>query len=123
MKIEFVIFVLIGTLVVAAIYSASTYFVFAEKICAAGTTDPKVYYCVITEKQTIEACEMIGGKWTFVQLTSTSGDDIPADLRDAIVKADSVKPDVKGGNTTKVPKDLGGLNNGGNGPSVNPGSD
>ena len=106
MKSKFVIFVIIGTLLVAAIYSACTYFVFAAQagpwICSPAGGAPGLHYCVNTETQVIKECKIIGGKLKCIQLTSSG--DIPPDLRDALVKADSVKPDLKGGNTTEVPK-------------------
>lgn len=106
MKSQFVIVVIIGTLLVAAIYSASTYFVFAAQagsfICSPAGGAPGLHYCVDTKKQVILECHFEGGKLKCIQLTSSG--DIPPDLRDALVKAESVEPGLKGGNTTEVPK-------------------
>ncbi|HTH23201.1 MAG TPA: hypothetical protein VL854_13365 [Nitrososphaeraceae archaeon] len=106
MKSQFVIFVIIGTLLVAAIYSASTYFVFAAQagpfICSPAGGAPGLHYCVDTKKQVILECHFVGKELKCIQLTSSG--DIPPDLRDALVKAESVEPGLKGGNTTEVPK-------------------
>ena len=124
MKSKFAIFVIIGTLLVAAIYSASISNVFAatcefskDKTMAyctvnTGLPDERTYFCSKNEK------------W-HCSYVETSGNPPPS-LNDAIVKADSIKPDLKGGNNdTKSPKDLGGfnsgLNNDGNGPMIKPG--
>jgi hypothetical protein len=47
-------------------------------------------------------CHFVGKELKCIQLTSSG--DIPPDLRDALVKAESVEPGLKGGNTTEVPK-------------------
>lgn len=107
MKSQFVIFVIIGTLLVAAIYSASTNFVFAvdlkvgNLICYKGSKDSSVMYCANTENKTIHACELdANGKVIppCTQLTKVSPNVTPG-LIDALDAATQESQ-----NTTKVPK-------------------
>jgi len=119
---KIVLFALVGISPVLAAYGSSLTIVFAancefskDKTMAyctvnTGLPDERVYFCTKN------------GTWhcTYVE---APGNSPPPSLSDAIVKADSVKPDLKGGNTTKVPKNLGGLNNDESGPAINPGTD
>ena len=134
-----------GMSLVLAAYSSSMSLVFAADAGIAGTAcnyygkgNSKAFCTNIDEDGDLTkwACEKLpdGKNWTCVQMTSSTGSDIPPELRDAISKAQAqgVKPDMslgesQGGNNTKPPKDLGAFNNGlnndenGNGPEVNPG--
>ena len=99
-----------GVSLVLAGYSSSISIVFAancefseDKTMAyctvnTGLPDERVYFCTKN------------GTWhcTYVEAQGNP----PPSLSDAIAKADSVRPDLKGGNTTKVPKS-GLLNDGG----------
>ena len=123
MRIRFVIFVIICTLLFAAISSASVSIIFAAT--CEFSKDKTMAYCTVNTglpNERVYFCTK-NGTWHCSYVESPGSSSPPPSLSDAIVKADSVKPDLKGGNTTKVPKDLGSLDNDENGPAVNPGSD
>ena len=118
---------------VLAAYSSSISLIFAAS-CQyyAGKTKAD---CINTDEDghsTRWACEKLkDGNWTCVQVQQTSTGPIPPELSDAIDKGPAtVKPDVKpdasidedANNDTKVPNDLGGLNDDDDdAPTINPG--
>ena len=138
MNTKFVIFVVVSAFLAGAIYSSSTFIAFGvDKNCSESAPNPSDLVCITTDKgkfTKVQYCYVNkDGKEVCITVWQAStGSDIPPDLRDAISKAQGVKPDMslgesQSGNNTKPPKDLGGfnsgLNNDENGPSVNPGSD
>ena len=108
---------------VLAVYSSSISIVFAAN--CEFSKDKTMAYCTVNTglpNERVYFCTK-NGTWHCSYVEAPDNSPIPPSLSDAIVKADSVKPALKGGNTTKIPKDLGSLNNDENGPAVNPGSD
>jgi len=131
---KIVLLALMGILLVLAAYSSSTHLVFAVYTSCDFYAGKTKATCTNSDEDgdiTRWVCEKLkNGNWTCVQLISSStGNDIPPDLRDAISKAQAqgVKPDMSlgesqsGNNDTKSPKDLGGFNKGENGPTIKPG--
>lgn len=133
MNTKIVLFGLVGMSLVLAGYSSSMRHLFAEEEATVCQYFGKSKaFCTHFDENGhgyTMACEKLkDGNWTCVELKSSTGSDIPPDLRDALSKAQAqgVKPDMSLGksdseNNTKVPKDLGGLNDDGNGPQLNPG--
>ncbi|HJR84990.1 MAG TPA: hypothetical protein VJ772_06430 [Nitrososphaeraceae archaeon] len=104
MVANFVIFVIIGSFLLAAIYSSSTYFVFAaETECK--STSKRTATCQVTEDNgdfTRWVCEKNpdGKTWQCAELKQAiTGASIPTELQDALDIAVQESQ-----NTTKVPK-------------------
>ena len=107
---KFAIFVVIGSLLVMAIYSSSTNFVSAADVTAcAGTT--KAMICTVFEEKTLDVlsewdCKLntTTKKWSCVEVTQTTktGSDIPTELKSAI---DAAKQETQ--NNTNDSKDVG----------------
>jgi len=120
---KIVLFGLVGMSLVLAVYSSTLTIVFAAN--CEFSKDKTMAYCTVNTglpNERVYFCTK-NGTWHCTYVEAPGNSPTPPSLSDAIVKADSVKSDLKGGNTTKVPKDLGSLNNDENGPAVNPGSD
>lgn len=108
MDTKSVIFVLISTFLLAAIYSSSFTVPAAARIaCARLPNDPNSYTCANDKIKEITLCTKNSeGKWDCTILTDRMVTSIPADLSNAMDAA------TKGTqNITKVPNDLGGINN------------
>jgi hypothetical protein len=144
MHTKFVIFVIIGSLLVAAIYSSSTYFVSAATTYCTGTSKTTTTCIVYDEKGfTVWDCKLNkdGKTWSCKEdKTPRTAGSISPSLTAALNKATlaEVQANITGvndtkvldrlndlrgmneqsidsndNNDTKVPKDLGGLNDNG----------
>jgi len=125
MQFKPVIFVVISAILVAAIYSLSTFVVFASTTTTYQTKNSRIL-CVGDEKSkscakdtsgdvTVWMCTKNNGKWKCVEAKSVTAP--PAGLDQALIKA---QVDAKtGDNNTNVPKGLRGLND--SGITINPG--
>lgn len=132
MQAKFAVFVAVSAILVATLYSSSAFIAFGAQKCDQSANNPVDFVCITTNKNgkitAVEYCYVDNnGKTVCIKVyQALTGPDIPPELRDAISKAQGgVKPDSsigEGGNNTKVPKDLGGLNDNDNGPTTNPGS-
>jgi hypothetical protein len=94
MHAKFVIFVAVSTLFVAAIYSSSTYFVFADVSTTCTYTSKTTSHCTVFDEdgQHSFKCKKNkdGKTWSCVQDTSSMvTSNIPSALKDAIDKAKS----------------------------------
>ncbi len=117
MYAKFLIFVPISSLLVAAIYSSSTYFVFAEVKTSCTYTSKTTAHCTVFDTETGDNpafnCKKNkdGKTWSCVQALEGGSSNPSAALKDALVKAQAGIT-TGGDNNTKVPKDLGRLNDG-----------
>ena len=107
MKSKFVILVIIGTLLVAAIYSSSVSVVYAARTVCWNVPDGKTTFCTNTGTEKFVRCDLISGKWVCKMMSTAPSTDIPPALNDAL---DATIGESQ--NTTKVPK-TGILNDGG----------
>lgn len=110
MHTKFVILGIIGTLLVAAIYTSSTYFVFAEIVTSCVGTSKTTTNCSTYDTETDEGhnykCtkNKDGKTWSCDEIKAVKGDSIPTKLKYALAVA---RADIQ--NATQVPKNLGGL--------------
>ena len=89
MNSKFVIFVAIGSLLVAAIYGSSVSVAYATIACA-KSKDGKTAYCTDSVKQTFYKCTKdTKGHWNCQDITAkeAGSTSVPPSLNNAIVKA------------------------------------
>ena len=132
MYTKFVIFVVIGSLLVAAIYSSSTFIVFAEVSTSCTGTGKTTTHCTVFDTEdgkttmTYWNCtkNKDGKTWSCVQALKTVGStNIPSALKNAIVKAQANITTGASNNTSVLDRNVvkGGsfLKDGGNTESNN----
>ena len=102
---KFVLFVITGTLLVLAIYSSSSYFVFAEIITSCQGASKTTTYCSTYDTETDEGhnykCtkNKDGKTWSCEEVTAVTAESISPALDNALDAAIKGKSQI----TTKVP--------------------